>query len=156
MKAFMLTVSYFNYYCLHLLRKLLSFFYNVPYTGLSTIRSPIDSTTTGKEQEKVIPDQDTTADSDSTPSLKRSWEEASLSSLQSKRIRANRNNDSKIAKEDLATSSKQSKDSSSFQVDSTKNHLPTICKRNNGENYKILLMDIGDENKRAWLTEVFR
>lgn len=123
MKAFMLTVSYFNYFCLHLLRRLLCFFYNVPYTGLSTIRSPMDSTTTGKEQQKVISDQATTADSDSTPSLKRSWEEASLSSLQSKRIRANRNNDSKIAKEDLATSSKQSKDSSSFQVDSTKNHL---------------------------------
>ncbi|XP_033148416.1 mediator of DNA damage checkpoint protein 1 isoform X1 [Brassica rapa] len=123
---------------------------------LSTIRSPIDSTTTEKEQQKVISDQATTADSDFTPSLKRSWEEASLSSLQSKRIRANRNNDTKIAKEDLATSSKQSKDSSSFQVDSTKNHLPTICKRNNGENYRILLMDIGDENKRAWLTEVIR
>ncbi|KAH0924677.1 hypothetical protein HID58_016933 [Brassica napus] len=123
---------------------------------LSTIRSPMDSTTTGKEQQKVISDQATTADSDSTPSLKRSWEEASLSSLQSKRIRANRNNDTKIAKEDLANSSKQSKDSSSFQVDSTKNHLPTICKRNNGENYRILLMDIGDENKRAWLTEVIR
>ncbi|CAF2093700.1 unnamed protein product [Brassica napus] len=123
---------------------------------LSTIRSPIDSTTTEKEQQKVISDQATTADSDSTPSLKRSWEEASLSSLQSKRIRANRNNDSKIAKEDLANSSKQSKDSSSFQADSTKNPLPTICKRNNGENYRILLMDIGDENKRAWLTEVIR
>ncbi|KAF2601404.1 hypothetical protein F2Q70_00024434 [Brassica cretica] len=123
---------------------------------LSTIRSPMDSTTTGKEQQKVISDQATTADSDSTPSLKRSWEEASLSSLQSKRIRANRNNDTKIAKEDLATSSKQSKDSSSFQADSTKNPLPTVCKRNNGDSYRILLMDIGDENKRAWLTEVIR
>lgn len=107
----------------------------------------MDSTTTGKEQEKVVSDQATTADSDSTPGLKRSWEEASLSSLQSKRIRANRNNDTKIAKQDLAITS-------SFQVDSTKNPLPTICKRNNGENYRILLMDIGDENKRAWLTEV--
>ncbi|KAH0882027.1 hypothetical protein HID58_058123 [Brassica napus] len=116
---------------------------------LSTIRSPMDSTTTGKEQEKVVSDQATTADSDSTPGLKRSWEEASLSSLQSKRIRANRNNDTKIAKQDLAITS-------SFQVDSTKNPLPTICKRNNGENYRILLMDIGDENKRAWLTEVIR
>ena len=116
----------------------------------------MDSTTTGKEQQKVVSDQATTADSDSTPSLKRSWEEASLSSLQSKRIRANRNNDTKIAKEDLATSSKQSKDSSSFQADSTKNPLPTVCKRNNGDSYRILLMDIGDENKRAWLTEVFR
>ncbi|CAN7007167.1 unnamed protein product [Brassica oleracea var. botrytis] len=123
---------------------------------LSTIRSPMDSTTTGKEQQKVVSDQATTADSDSTPSLKRSWEEASLSSLQSKRIRANRNNDTKIAKEDLATSSKQSKDSSSFQADSTKNPLPTVCKRNNGDSYRILLMDIGDENKRAWLTEVIR
>ncbi|KAL0861964.1 hypothetical protein Bca101_041082 [Brassica carinata] len=122
---------------------------------LSTIRSPMDSITAEKEHEKVISDQATTADSDSTPSLKRSWE-ASVSSLQSKRIRANRNKDSKIAKEDLAISSKQSKDSSSFQVDSTKNPLPTICKRNNGENYRILLMDIGDENKRAWLTEVIR
>ncbi|KAG2290648.1 hypothetical protein Bca52824_050252 [Brassica carinata] len=123
---------------------------------LSTIRSPMDSTTTGKEQQNVISDQATTADSDSTPSLKRSWEEASLSSLQSKRIRANRNNDTKIAKEDLATSSKQSKDSSSFQADSTKNPLPTVCKRNNGDSYRILLMDIGDENKRAWLTELIR
>ncbi|KAJ0258292.1 Uncharacterized protein HA466_0071100 [Hirschfeldia incana] len=122
---------------------------------LSTIRSPVDSTTTGKKQQKVISDQATTADSDSTPTLKRSWE-ASLSSLQSKRIRANHNNDSKIAKEDLSISSKQSKDSSSFQVDSTKNPLPTICKRNNGGNYRILLMDIGDENKRAWLTEGIR
>ncbi|KAF8104633.1 hypothetical protein N665_0170s0009 [Sinapis alba] len=126
---------------------------------LSTIRSPVEPTTIGKEHEKVISDQATTADSDSAPALKRSWE-ASLSSLQSKRIRANRHNDSKIAKEDLTISSakeqKQSKDSSSFQVDSNKNPLPTICKRSNGENYRILLMDIGDENKRAWLTEVIR
>ncbi|KAJ4866558.1 N-acetyltransferase [Raphanus sativus] len=68
--------------------------------GLSTIRSPVDSTTTGKEQEKVISDQATTADSDSTPGFKRCWE-ASMCSLQSKRIRANCNNDSEIAKEDL-------------------------------------------------------
>ncbi|XP_056843429.1 uncharacterized protein LOC108811718 [Raphanus sativus] len=116
---------------------------------LSTIRSPTDSTTTGKKHEKVISDQAATADSESTPGLKRSWEEASLSSLQSKRIRVKRNNDdSNVAKEDLAITSKQSK--------STKNPLPTICKRNNVDSYRILLMDIGDENKRDWLTEIIR
>ncbi|CAE6043111.1 unnamed protein product [Arabidopsis arenosa] len=147
---------------------------------LSGIRSPMDSTI-GKENNKVISDQATTADSEtkcSTPGLlqsyhKRSWE-ASLSSLQSKRIRANNNNDTEIAKTDLAqSSSKQSKDCSSSQVDITKDPLPTICKRNdveqcrtgtgigmearpNGQHYRILLMDICDENKRAWLTEVVR
>ncbi|XP_019100564.1 PREDICTED: mediator of DNA damage checkpoint protein 1-like isoform X2 [Camelina sativa] len=142
---------------------------------LSGIRSPIDSAT-GKEYNNVISDQATTADSEtkcSTPGLKRSWE-ASLSSLQSKRIRANQNNDSEIAKIDLTLSSaKQSKDGSSSEVDITKDPLPTICKRNvveqcraatgidvearpDGEDYRILLMDICDENKRAWLTEVIR
>ncbi|KAG7574492.1 BRCT domain superfamily [Arabidopsis suecica] len=142
---------------------------------LSGIRSPMDSTT-GMENNKVISDQATTADSEtkcSTPGLKRSWE-ASLSSLQSKRIRANNNNNSEIAKIDLAQSSaKQSKDGNSSQVDITKDSLPTICKRNdveqcrmatgidmearpNGQHYRILLMDICDENKRAWLTEVIR
>jgi hypothetical protein len=131
---------------------------------------------TGKENNNVISDQATTADSEtkcSTPGLKRSWE-ASLSSLQSKRIRANNNNNSEIAKTDLAQSSaKQSKDGNSSQVDITKDSLPTICKRNdveqcrmatgidmearpNGQHYRILLMDICDENKRAWLTEVYK
>lgn len=130
--------------------------------------------TTGKEYTKVISDQATTADSEikcSTPGLKRSWE-ASLSSLQSKRIRANNNNDSEIAKINLALSSaKQSKDGYPSQVDITKDPLAKICKRNNdeqckeatgidmearpnGQHYRILLMDICDENKRAWLTEV--
>ncbi|CAA0376167.1 unnamed protein product [Arabidopsis thaliana] len=142
---------------------------------ISGIRSPMDSIT-GKENNNVISDQATTADSEtkcSTPGLKRSWE-ASLSSLQSKRIRANNNNNSEIAKTDLAQSSaKQSKDGNSSQVDITKDSLPTICKRNdveqcrmatgidiearpNGQHYRILLMDICDENKRAWLTEVIR
>lgn len=154
----------------------------MPYTGLSGFRSPMDSIT-GKEHNNVISDQATTADSEtkcSTPGLKRSWG-ASLSSIQSKRIRANHNNDSEIAKMDLALSSareqKQSKDGSSSQVDLTKIPLPIISKRNNGEqcrtvtgmsnslihmetrpngkHYTILLMDIGDENKRAWLAEVF-
>ncbi|XP_010508718.1 PREDICTED: uncharacterized protein LOC104785238 [Camelina sativa] len=143
---------------------------------LSGIRSPIDSAT-GKEYNNVSSDQATTADSEtkcSTPGLKRSWE-ASLSSLQSKRIRANQNNDSEIAKLDLTLSSaKQSKDGASSKVDITKDPLPpTICIRNNveqcrattgvdmeahrnGQDYRILLMDICDENKRAWLTEVIR
>ncbi|XP_006293963.2 uncharacterized protein LOC17889285 isoform X2 [Capsella rubella] len=128
---------------------------------LSGIRSPIDSST-GKESNNVISDQATTGDSEtkcSTPGLKRSWE-ASLSSLQSKRIRANQNNDSE-------------KDGTSFKVDITKDSLPTIRKRNdveqcravtgigtegcpNGQRYRILLMDICDENKRAWLTEEIR
>ncbi|VVB03013.1 unnamed protein product [Arabis nemorensis] len=149
----------------------------------SGFRSPMDSIT-GKEKNNVTSDQATTADSEtkcSTPRLKRSWE-ASLSSLQSKRIRANQNNDSEIAKMDLALSSareqKQSKDGSSSQVDLTKNPLSISCKRINGEqcrtaieisnslinmetrpdgqHYTILLMDIGDENKRAWLIEVIR
>lgn len=146
----------------------------MPYTGLSGIRSPTDSTT-GKDCNRVISDQATTADSEikcSTPGLKRSWE-ASLSSLQSKRIRANNNNDTEIVKIDLAQSSpKQPKDGSSSQVDITKDLLPTICKRNDveqcraatgvdmearpsGQHYRILLMDICDENKRACLTEVY-
>ncbi|EFH56190.1 predicted protein [Arabidopsis lyrata subsp. lyrata] len=142
---------------------------------ISGIRSPMDSIT-GKENNNVISDQATTADSEtkcSTPGLKRSWE-ASLSSLQSKRIRANNNNNSDIAKIDLAQSSaKQSKDDNSSQVDITEDSLPTICKRNdveqcrmatginmearpNGQHYRILLMDICDENKKACLTEVIR
>ncbi|ESQ52863.1 hypothetical protein EUTSA_v10016390mg [Eutrema salsugineum] len=157
-----------------------SFSESVYVDCLSGSRSLMESIT-GKEQNNVISDQATTADSEtkcSTPGLKRSWE-ASLSSLQSKRVRANRNNETEIAKNDLAINSareqKQSKDGSSSQVDLTKNPLP---KRNNGEeyrtvtgmsdslinmeappngqNYRILLMDIGDENKRAWLTEVIR
>ncbi|CAH2058532.1 unnamed protein product [Thlaspi arvense] len=160
-----------------------SFSESVYVDCLSGIRSPMDSIT-GKEDNNVVSDQATTADNEtkcSTPGLKRSWE-ASLSSLQSKRIRANRDNDSEIAIEDLAISTareqNQSKDASSSQVGLTKNPLPKTCKRNNGEqcrtvtgmsdslidmeappngqNYRILLMDIGDENKRAWLTEVIR
>lgn len=116
--------------------------------------------TTGKEYNNLISDQATTADSEtkcSSPGLKRSWE-ASLSSLQCKRIRANNNNDSEKAKIDLAQSSaKQSKDGSSSQVmTGMSESLIGMEARPNGQNYSILLMDIGDENKRAWLTEVYR
>ncbi|CAA7057186.1 unnamed protein product [Microthlaspi erraticum] len=106
---------------------------------LSDIRSPMD-TPTGKEDKNMVSDQANTADSEtkwSTQGVKRSSWEAPLSSLRSKRIRANHNNDS-------AREQDQSKDGSSMET------------RPNGQHYTILLMDIGDENKRAWLTEVIR
>lgn len=143
MKAYMLTVSSLNHKASSITCRedFLRFCCNVPYTGLSDIRIPME-TTTGKEHSNMVSDQATTADSEtkwSTPGVKRSWE-ASLSSLQSKRIRANHNNDS-------PREQKQSKDGSS-------NSLIHMETRPNGERYTILLMDIGDENKRAWLTEV--
>ncbi|KFK36992.1 hypothetical protein AALP_AA4G198400 [Arabis alpina] len=120
---------------------------------LSGFRSPMDSIA-GKEHNNMISDQATTADSEtkcSTPRLKRSWE-ASLSSLQSKRIRANYNTDSEVAREQ-----KQSKDDEQCRTATgMSNSLIHMETRPNGQNYSILLMDIGDENKRAWLTEVIR
>ncbi|CAN8317837.1 unnamed protein product [Cochlearia groenlandica] len=123
-------------------------------SGLSGIRSPMDSIT-GKEHNNVISDQATTADCDtkcSTPRLKRSWE-ASLSSIQSKRIRANSNNQPEMA---LPKVCKRNNDEQCRTVAGMSNSLINMEAPTNGKNYRILLMDIGNENKRVWLTEVIR
>ncbi|XP_010544503.1 PREDICTED: uncharacterized protein LOC104817056 isoform X2 [Tarenaya hassleriana] len=139
---------------------------NINFDRLSGSRGSVDSPT-GTECHNMVIDEATTADgttNGSTQGLKRTWE-ASLSSLQSKRVKGTHRCDCELDTVpgfSLGRTHKQPEDG--FLGTSSDDPQTIISKRNDDEecresnpnrvNYRIMLMNIGDDNKRASLTKV--